>query len=425
MKFEFRSHLNRHQISEHKSRNDFACDQFFATLVNSLLEKGEKIAHVARKFEVGESTIRSIRDNKVKIQESAQNLGVHAQKRKIILNVYSVPCVTTDCAALDFLPARARHPSSPPQKSANSANGPANTVTRPWPRRCRPRHRSRCISSSRCCLSSKSCSKCIIFASRPSDNSICSSRELVFNVLEFTARYARCMQTTVSCLRCRSRSVAAAGKNAFAQSFNDLSSMEESPYRLESLLPEPVSTDFSRNSQQVTERLANPSRIPAEQPPSSAPQIVAQKVAQKVAPEVHKKRGPGRPRKNQVASKETRKTEKKSPVTSRKRQRSNIFQGEAEFENSKLKESTIYKDLGSSGMTPTPSTESSNSPPPNDIEDFVSAPTSSQSQKRRLTLDVSDNLPQRKRRRRQVETTQPPVDHLYSANTITGATTQQ
>ncbi|CAB0030303.1 unnamed protein product, partial [Trichogramma brassicae] len=70
-------------------------------------------------------------------------------------------------------------------------------------------------------------------------------------------------------------------------------------------------------------------------------------------------------------------------------------------------------------MTPTPSTESSNSPPPNDIEDFVSAPTSSQSQKRRLTLDVSDNLPQRKRRRRQVETTQPPVDHLYSANTIT------
>ncbi|CAB0031082.1 unnamed protein product, partial [Trichogramma brassicae] len=31
-----------------------------------------------------------------------------------------------------------------------------------------------------------------------------------------------------------------------------------------------------------------------------------------------------------------------------------------------------------SGMTPTPSTESSNSPPPNDIEDFVSAPTSSQ-----------------------------------------------
>ncbi|CAB0043291.1 unnamed protein product [Trichogramma brassicae] len=50
---------------------------------------------------------------------------------------------------------------------------------------------------------------------------------------------------------------------------------------------------------------------------------------------------------------------------------------------SKLKESTIYKDLGgSSGMTPlllvprapTP-------PPPNDIEDFVSAPTSSQSQR--------------------------------------------
>ncbi|CAB0044661.1 unnamed protein product [Trichogramma brassicae] len=102
-----------------------------------------------------------------------------------------------------------RHPSSP-RKKCQFGKRPANTVTRPWPRRCRPRHRSRCISSSRCCLSSKSCSKCIIFASRPSDNSICSS-ELVFNVLEFTARYARCMQTTVSCLRCRSRSVAAAG----------------------------------------------------------------------------------------------------------------------------------------------------------------------------------------------------------------------
>ncbi|CAB0044035.1 unnamed protein product [Trichogramma brassicae] len=177
--------------------------------------------------------------------------------------------------------------------------------------------------------------------------------------------------------------------------------------------------NFSRNSQQVTERLANPLRIPAEQPPSSASQRVAQKVAQKVAPEVRKKRGPGRPRKNQVASKETKKTVKKSPVTSRKRQRSNIYQGEAEFENSKLRQSTIYKDLGSSGTTSAPSIESSNSPPPNDIEDFVSAPTSSQSQKRRLTPDVSDNLPQSKRRRRQVETTQPPVDHLYSANTIT------
>ncbi|CAB0029066.1 unnamed protein product [Trichogramma brassicae] len=176
---------------------------------------------------------------------------------------------------------------------------------------------------------------------------------------------------------------------------------------LESLLEEPVSTDFSRNSQQVTERLANPLRIPAEQPPSSASQRVAQKVAQKVAPEVRKKRGPGRPRKNQVASKETKKTVKKSPVTSRKRQRSNIYQGEAEFENSKLRQSTIYKDLGSSGTTSAPSIESSNSPPPNDIEDFVSAPTSSQSQKRRLTPDVSDNLPQSKRRRRQVETTQP------------------
>ncbi|XP_014234879.2 uncharacterized protein LOC106657732 [Trichogramma pretiosum] len=200
-------------------------------------------------------------------------------------------------------------------------------------------------------------------------------------------------------------------ENAFAQSFMDSFSVEESPYSL----------------------LENPARIPADQPSSPAPQKVsqkvapkvAQKVAQKVEPEVGKKRGPGRPRKNKVASQETRKTTKESRVTSRKRQQSNNFQSQVEFGYPKLRELTLYKELGSAGTTPTPSSESSNSPPSNDIEDFVPAPIPSVRiyapvvRKRRSTSDASDKLPQPKRQRKQVETTQPPVDHLYSANTIT------
>uniref|UniRef100_A0ABD2WE60 Uncharacterized protein n=1 Tax=Trichogramma kaykai TaxID=54128 RepID=A0ABD2WE60_9HYME len=217
-------------------------------------------------------------------------------------------------------------------------------------------------------------------------------------------------------------------ENEYGQSFIDTSSGEESPFSLGGPLYELASTDFSRNSQQVTERLQNPARIPADQPSSSGPQKLSQKVAQKVAqkegPEVVKKRGPGRPRKNKVASQGTRKTTKKNPITSRKRQRSNNIQRQVEFGYPKLRELTLYKELGSAGTTPTPSSESSNSPPSNDIEDFVSAPNPSVRiyapvvRKRRSTSDVSDNLPQTKRRRKQVETTQAPVDHLYSANTI-------
>lgn len=49
-----------------------------------LIEKGETIASIARKFKVNESTIRSIRDNKEKIKNSSANLGQHAKFVKII-----------------------------------------------------------------------------------------------------------------------------------------------------------------------------------------------------------------------------------------------------------------------------------------------------------------------------------------------------
>lgn len=48
-----------------------------------LLRNGEKISHIARKFNVNESTIRSIRDNEKKIRESAMQLGTHSKVCKI------------------------------------------------------------------------------------------------------------------------------------------------------------------------------------------------------------------------------------------------------------------------------------------------------------------------------------------------------
>ena len=47
------------------------------------LAAGEKVACLARKFNVNESTIRSIRANERKIRESAKCLGKHAEKCKI------------------------------------------------------------------------------------------------------------------------------------------------------------------------------------------------------------------------------------------------------------------------------------------------------------------------------------------------------
>ena len=48
-----------------------------------LLESGEKIASIARRFVVNESTIRTIRDNKDKIRHSATQLGPHSKYCKI------------------------------------------------------------------------------------------------------------------------------------------------------------------------------------------------------------------------------------------------------------------------------------------------------------------------------------------------------
>ncbi|KAL7296724.1 hypothetical protein TKK_0010138 [Trichogramma kaykai] len=48
-----------------------------------LLSNGEKVAAVARKISVNESTIRSIRDNGEKIRESTAQLGLHAKCCKI------------------------------------------------------------------------------------------------------------------------------------------------------------------------------------------------------------------------------------------------------------------------------------------------------------------------------------------------------
>ena len=48
-----------------------------------LLESGEKVAAVAKRFVVNESTILPVRDNKQKIRESASKLGPHAKFCKI------------------------------------------------------------------------------------------------------------------------------------------------------------------------------------------------------------------------------------------------------------------------------------------------------------------------------------------------------
>ena len=48
-----------------------------------LLESGEKIASIARRFEVNKLKMLSIRDNKNKIRENASQLGSHAKFCKI------------------------------------------------------------------------------------------------------------------------------------------------------------------------------------------------------------------------------------------------------------------------------------------------------------------------------------------------------
>ncbi|CAB0034114.1 unnamed protein product, partial [Trichogramma brassicae] len=111
------------------------------------------------------------------------------QLRILVVNVTVSLCVLTARRSTSYLRelvTRARR-----RKKCQFGKRPANTVTRPWPRRCRPRHRL-------------NMGNIILWGLTLLRG---AGEELVFNVLEFTARYARCMQTTVSCLRCRSRSV--------------------------------------------------------------------------------------------------------------------------------------------------------------------------------------------------------------------------
>lgn len=53
----------------------------------NLLESKEKIAAIARKFNINESSVRSIRDNKKKIHQSASNMGNHAHLSKVVRNI--------------------------------------------------------------------------------------------------------------------------------------------------------------------------------------------------------------------------------------------------------------------------------------------------------------------------------------------------
>lgn len=52
----------------------------------NLLESGEKVAAVGRKFGISESSVRTIRDNKEKILKSAADLGSHAHLSKVVRN---------------------------------------------------------------------------------------------------------------------------------------------------------------------------------------------------------------------------------------------------------------------------------------------------------------------------------------------------
>lgn len=52
--------------------------------VLDLIKSGKKIACIARRFTVNESTIRSIRANKENIRASSSTLGQHAKFVKIV-----------------------------------------------------------------------------------------------------------------------------------------------------------------------------------------------------------------------------------------------------------------------------------------------------------------------------------------------------
>lgn len=53
----------------------------------NLLKEGEKVAAVGRKFNISESSVRTIRDNREKILKSAADLGSHTHLNKVVRNL--------------------------------------------------------------------------------------------------------------------------------------------------------------------------------------------------------------------------------------------------------------------------------------------------------------------------------------------------
>lgn len=64
-------------------KNRKALDIGVKVKIINLLEGGEKVAAIGRKFNINESTVRTIRDNK---EKSAADLGSHAHLSKIVRN---------------------------------------------------------------------------------------------------------------------------------------------------------------------------------------------------------------------------------------------------------------------------------------------------------------------------------------------------
>ena len=67
-----------------KSRN--VLDIGVKLKILNLLNPGERVAAVARKFKINESTVRTIRDNKDKIRHSASTLGQFSHLSKVSRN---------------------------------------------------------------------------------------------------------------------------------------------------------------------------------------------------------------------------------------------------------------------------------------------------------------------------------------------------
>ena len=75
---------NKIPVKKDSKRNRNVMNLADKLKILNLIQNGNKIASIARKFDVNESTIRSIRNNEKKIPDSVSNLGSHAKNIKII-----------------------------------------------------------------------------------------------------------------------------------------------------------------------------------------------------------------------------------------------------------------------------------------------------------------------------------------------------